>query len=216
MRFVLTREMLEAITFFICVFFGLSAGNAYAHIPYARPAALTPPAVIQNFDQALLQAMHSGKLGGFSARYRILSPVIHNSFATKRIAQLLVGPAWSRFSPPEQTKLGILFERYTIANYASQFRRFHGETFKIIGTQPYPPYQVVVAKLFESNGHSHTFTYLMEPIQRQWKIVNIFVDGVSNIALMRSQYLYIVRKSGPEGLLHYLQSMITHLEKHKH
>ncbi|MHB1544287.1 MAG: ABC transporter substrate-binding protein [Gammaproteobacteria bacterium] len=180
------------------------------------PHTPSPTAVIRNFDQALLHAMRSGKSGGFRARYQILSPVIQNSFATRKIAQLLVGPVWARFSLQEQRKLGTLFEHYTIANYASEFRRYHGEAFKVISAKRYPEYQVVVVKLLEPNGSSHTFTYLMEPIERQWKIVNIFVDGVSNIALLRSQYLFIVRKSGPEGLLRYLHNAIVKLEKPRH
>lgn len=198
-----------------CMLFLFSGHAACARASSPLRVTHNPASVIQDFDQALVHAMQIGKPGGFAARYEILSPVIQHSFASGRIAQLLVGPAWPHFSPSQQKRLGTLFEHYTIANYASEFRRYHGETFRVMGTRHDAGYEVVSARLLEPDGHSHTFTYLMAPDRGHWKIINIFVDGVSNVALLRSQYLYIIRKSGPVGLLRYIQKATQKLEKRK-
>lgn len=212
MRTIFIHRLKEMGVIVICMMLPASFGLAYAHSVTAQEAAPTPDQVIQGFDQALLQAMRTGPSGGFPARYRILAPIVHNAFASGRIAQLLVGPVWSHFSPSQQKQLSVLFEHYTVANYAMEFSQYHGETFRLTSTKRYPAYQVVITQLVEENGKTHTFAYLMEPIQGHWKIINIFVDGVSNIAMLRSQYLYIVRKAGPQGLLHYLQTEITKME----
>lgn len=208
-------KRLKTASMFGWALMAVLSGHACAGTKTNQILPSSPIPVIQGFDHALLRAMHNKQPGGFLTRYGILSPVIKKSFASGRIAQLLVGPDWKRFDTLEQKQLVILFEHYTIANYAHEFRRFHGETFKVIDTKRYPDYQVVVTKLSQPSGKDHTFMYLMEPIQNQWKVVNIFVDGVSNIALLRSQYLYIVRKNGPAGLLRYLHHEIIKLEDSK-
>ena len=64
-------------------------------------------------------------------RYRRLEPVIKQVFGLPLMTRLSVGPEWANFSPEQQKALIAAFSRFTIANYAHNFRDFSGQKFEV-------------------------------------------------------------------------------------
>jgi phospholipid transport system substrate-binding protein len=178
--------------------------------PKMRPAS--PSQVIHVFDQSLLKSMKAGAKAGFAGRYRILEPVIRRTIGWAAMLHLLTGHDWKELSPAERHRLRELFIRYTIANYAHEFNGYHGQRFHIVDHRHYPAYDLVMARFDERNRRHHTFVYLLQKAGAEWQIVNIFVDGVSNLSLLKSQFQFVLKKTGPKGLFDYLTRSISHLE----
>ncbi len=190
---------------------GLEAPVHGASLP-PGPQAASPTSVIHLFDQSLLASMQAGARAGFTGRYRLLEPVIRRTIAWSAMLHLLTGRDWEQFSPAQRLRLRQLFIHYTIANYAHEFSGYEGQRFEIIKHRHYPAYDLVIARFNEKNHRHHTFVYLLQKVRSTWRVVNIFVDGVSNISLLKSQFQFMVRKSGPEGLFDYLTRSIHRLE----
>ncbi len=156
--------------------------------------------------------MKAGSRAGFRARYHILESVIRRTINWGAMLHLLIGRDWGRFSPQQRHRLRQLFIHYTIANYAHEFSGYRGQQFHIVKHRHYPAYDLVIARFNEENQRHHTFVYLLQEVHSAWRVVNIFVDGVSNIALLKSQFQFIVKKNGPAGLLDYLTRSIRRFE----
>lgn len=177
-----------------------------------EPRAPSPTAVIRVLDQSLLASMRAGPGAGFAGRYHILEPVIRRTIAWKAMLRLLTGQDWTRISAAQRHELRHLFIHYTIANYAHEFNGYQGQSFHITKHRHYPAYDLVIARFNERDHRHHTFVYLLQKAHSAWRVVNIFVDGVSNLSLLKSQFQFVVKKSGVEGLFDYLTRSIRRFE----
>jgi phospholipid transport system substrate-binding protein len=172
-------------------------------------AAADDPAVIQvqSLDASLLKSMRAGRSESMADRYQKLKPVIERAFALALMTRLSVGPTWTTFPARQQHALVAAFSRYTIANYAHNFRSFDGQKFAIDGNPVRRgPEKVVRASLIRSNHSPASLLYLMEETNGTWRIVDVYYDGISQLALHRADFASAVG-SGEAGVL------IDHLNK---
>ena len=55
------------------------------------------------------------------------------------------------------------------------------------------------------------FEYVLGQVNNQWVIINIVVDGISDLALKKAQYTSVIEREGFESLLNKLnQKIIDH------
>jgi phospholipid transport system substrate-binding protein len=170
-------------------------------------AAPSDPAVapVQTLSDALLQAMHAGATSSITERYRQLEPVIEQVFALPLVTRLAVGPAWAGFTPEQQKDLIAAFTRYTVANYASNFHSFDGQKFEIDdNVLSRGAEKIVRTRITSPHDSPANLLYLMREVDGSWKIVDVYSDGVSSLALRRSDFASAIAKGGAPELLAYL------------
>ena len=90
-----------------------------------------PGAVVDGFYAALLSAMKQGGSLGFQGRYARLEPVIDKTFNLDFMGRLAIGPQWTTLTPEQKKRALETFHRFTVSNYASQFKSFGGESFEV-------------------------------------------------------------------------------------
>jgi phospholipid transport system substrate-binding protein len=181
------------------VFFMVVAESAYA-------AASDPAAVqVRTLTDALLKSMRAGPAESMTERYRNLEPVIEQTFALPLVTRLAVGPDWATFPPDQQKAVIAAFTRFTIANYAHNFRDFDGQKFeiddnvlsrggdKIVRTRIIPTHDIPVSLL-----------YRMHEVDGIWKIVDVYANGVSELALRRSDFAAALASGGAPVLIAHL------------
>jgi len=172
-------------------------------------AAVSDPAAaqVQILNEALLKSMHAGSTISMTERYKQLEPVIERVFAMPLVTRLAVGPEWAKFSADQQQALITAYTRFTVANYAHNFHDFDGQKFaiddnvlsrgddKVVRTQIIPSHDVPVSLL-----------YRMRQVDGGWKIIDVISDGVSQLALRRSDFAVALAAGGAPAL-------IAHLDK---
>jgi phospholipid transport system substrate-binding protein len=172
-------------------------------------AAVRDPAVapVQTLTDALLKSMHAGSTISMTERYKQLEPVIEQVFAMPLVTRLAVGPEWANFSLEQQKALITAYTRFTAANYAHNFHDFDGQKFeiddnvasrgedKVVRTRVLPAHDVPVSLL-----------YRMREVDGAWKVIDVISDGVSQLALRRSDFAVALAAGGAPAL-------ITHLNK---
>lgn len=170
----------------------------------------TPKATIQYLHGSLIQAMKHAKSLGYSGRYKKLVPVIRQTHDLTRIAQTTLGSEWGKLTQAQQSKFVDTFTHLTIATYAGRFDGYSGEKFKFVKTQKLSSEQSLVRSyLIKSDGSKVTFDYVLRNENGHWKIINIVVNGVSDLALKRAEYTDVLKKKGFQGLLKKLDSKIS-------
>jgi phospholipid transport system substrate-binding protein len=61
--------------------------------------------------------MRTGDQAAFDSRFRMLAPVVDQTFDLRAVLAASVGSNWAGVSPDQQGRLLDAFRRYTIASY---------------------------------------------------------------------------------------------------
>ena len=172
--------------------------------------ANTPEATITALDAVLIKSMQGGSRLGYSGRYRIVAPVVQTAFDYPQIASLTLGAHWKKLSPEQQKEFVGVLADYTAATYAARFDSYNGERFAIMRSETlHPGTEGVFSTFTEHNGKVHRFDYILQKQGDQWRIVNVFADGVSDLALKRAEYTETVQKKGFAALVAHLKAQIA-------
>ena len=180
-----------------------------------QPAAGDPAvAQVQMLNDALLKSMRAGSSQPMNERYRSLEPTIEQVFALPLVTRLAVGPDWSGFPADVQKAVIAAFTRFTIANYAHNFRDYDGQKFtiddevsmrgeeKIVRTHILPAHDVPVNLL-----------YRMREVNGAWKVIDVYSNGVSELAVRRTDFAAALAAGGPPVLIAHLNKASDGLMK---
>lgn len=175
-----------------------------------------PEQVISTLQEALVQAMQRGQEIGYAGRLELLTPVIERSHDIRAIIRSVLGTHWAGLSSQQQQTITQTFQKHSIATYADQFNQYDGERFKIIEQRPLPRERVLVrSQLIQSDNSPINFDYVLHQVDKHWRIINIVVDGVSDLALKRAEYNAILQKEGISALIDTLEQKIAEIEQNQ-
>lgn len=180
----------------------------------AEPAPGSAGAVVARLDAALIEAMKNARTLGYQGRYDALAPVVAATHDFESISKLAVGKHWKTLSDEQKTSLVKKMTEYSIATYAAQFDAYNDEEFVYQSEQPGKNERVTVRYVLKSSGEpNHQFDYNMAQVNGQWRIINIVVDGISDLALKKAQYEKIIEREGFDSLLGKLAEKIADYAK---
>jgi phospholipid transport system substrate-binding protein len=170
-------------------------------------AAVSDPAAaqVQTLTDALLKSMRAGAAESMAERYRNLEPVIEKTFDLPLVTRLAVGPTWSTFSADQQKAVIAAFTRFTVANYVHNFHDFDGQKFEIednVLTRGQD--KIVHTRIIPRNDTPATLLYRMHEVDGAWKIVDVYSNGVSELALRRSDFAAALAAGGAPVLIDHL------------
>jgi len=178
-------------------------------IPVAESAygAVSDPAAVQvqTLTDALLKSMRAGTTISMAERYKQLEPVIEQVFAMPLVTRLAVGPEWANFSPDQQKALIAAYTRFTVANYVHNFHDFDGQRFEIEdNVLSRGEDKVVRSRVIPAHDVPVSLLYRMHEVDGTWKVIDVISDGVSQLALRRSDFAAAIAAGGAPALLAHL------------
>ncbi|MDD4913774.1 MAG: ABC transporter substrate-binding protein [Methylococcales bacterium] len=158
--------------------------------------------VVEEFQNELLAVMKDGKALGFKGRYDKLDGAVRKSHDLPKIARIVVGKQWEELSADQQVRLEKAISQLSISAYAHNFKDFSGETFTFISEEETGRGGVVMHTNLHIPGEKDVkFDYMMKKKDDGWRIINIIADGVSDLALKRSEYTSVLSRDGFDALI---------------
>lgn len=172
--------------------------------------AVAPPRqAVERLNAALIEVMKDAKRLGYQGRYNKLAPVVKEAFQFETIAQTALGRHWQQLTPNQRQAFVAKLTELSIATYASQFNAYDGQTFRYESTEDTKPERALVRyTMVVPKGEPVKFEYVVNRSGAKWQIVNIVVDGISDLALKKAQYTSIVDREGFDSLLAKLSQKI--------
>ncbi|MGH8751514.1 MAG: ABC transporter substrate-binding protein, partial [Burkholderiales bacterium] len=202
---------LTAITLFLTA--GLLLVNL-ATPAYAAAAPDNATAVIERFQATLISVMADAQKLGYEGRYKKLAPAIEESHDLAGIAQFAAGRYWEKLSDAQKKSYVDTFGKLSMATYAYRFDGYSGESFKALSEEATGNRDALVHTLLSTpNGEKIRFDYVLRRKDGNWRIINIIVDGVSDLAIKRSEYGNILRDQGGDVLITKMQGQIAQYSK---
>jgi phospholipid transport system substrate-binding protein len=176
---------------------------------FGRAEQPAPADIIKKFNATLIDSMKRAKELGYSGRYQLLEPVIKDSFALSYMATISVGKYQKALNEKEKNLLLDTYTEWTIATYAGRFDDYSGEKFELISaSKPDQDTVTVISRLIDSDNEERDFYYRLRKIEGKWRIVDIQISGVSQLALTRSQFVDVINSKGFSALISILKEKI--------
>lgn len=197
----------KSMKFFAACLLGLTAiGSAVA--------GETAKQVVDKFQAELIDVMKNGKKLGYSGRYEKLNGAVSSSHDLAKIARIVVGKEWEKLNADQQQKLTDVFSRLSVASYAHNFKDYAGESFAVDSEEQTARGGVVVhSHLSIPDEKDVKFDYMLKEKGDSWRIINIIANGVSDLALKRSEYTTILQREGFDALIAKINEKIDNYSK---
>lgn len=158
--------------------------------------------VVEEFQTQLIAVMKQGKALGFKGRYEKLDVLVKKSHDLPKIARIVVGKQWEELTAEQQARLESVFSKLSVSAYAHNFKDYTGESFTFVSEEETGRGGVVIHTNLTIPGEKDVkFDYMMKKKDDGWQIINIIADGVSDLALKRSEYTNVLSKDGFDGLI---------------
>lgn len=158
--------------------------------------------IVEKFQSDLIAVMKEGKQLGYAGRYEKLKEAVINSHDLSKIARIVVGKEGEKLSEEQQQKLDEVFSKLSIASYAHNFKDYSGEAFVFDSEEQTTRGGVVIhSHLVIPDDKPVKFDYMLKEKGNSWRIINIIANGVSDLALKRSEYTTILQREGFDALI---------------
>ncbi|MGX2041260.1 HpnM family protein [Methylocaldum sp. MU1018] len=183
---------------------------ALAPLSVAADAGADAKKTVDLLNTTLIQVMKDAKQLGYQGRYKKLEPVVKAVFEFEAVSQIALGNHWKKLEKQQKTAFVEKLTDLSIATYAAQFNGYSGEEFKYDSAQDMKSDRVLLRYFLTAPGEKPIkFEYVVNQFNGQWHIINIVVDGISDLALKKAQYTSVIDREGFDSLLNKLSQKIA-------
>jgi phospholipid transport system substrate-binding protein len=170
--------------------------------------------VIRKFNDTLLESMKKGEALSYSERFKLLEPVVKDTFSFYYMAVKSTGNYWKSFSKEQKWLIIQKYTEWTTATYAGRFNEYDNEKFEVVSEEKNRSTVSVKSNIIKEDGEKVEFVYRLRKFDDKWKVIDILLQGnVSQLALTRSQFIGILDSDSYEGLLAMFQKKIDEFAK---
>jgi phospholipid transport system substrate-binding protein len=192
---------------------------AFAAMLTAAAPAQPPGQIVQHLQHEIRvidERFGTGpdRVTNFDRRMAATARLIEDTHDLGYMARLTLNNDWSALDDEQRAKFLAAFSELSITSYVARFRDLSGVRFRHVSERRMPRERVEVqTELIEVNGSIVTLNYVLHKTANGWLIINILADGVSELALKRSQYRNIMAEQDFEALLRYIDQQRTNLRQ---
>ncbi|TDI60480.1 MAG: hypothetical protein E2O92_05380 [Alphaproteobacteria bacterium] len=161
-------------------------------------------AVIDGFHNSLIDILKRSDELGMQGRTDELYPILQKHMNVLALGIGAVGKRnWNSWETEQQDLFIDVFTRFMASTYASRFKEFNNQEFRIVGDRAGPRSSVIIMTEVHSKlPDVVNIHYLMINRNDAWAIADIFLDGaISEVAMRRSDFSGILRTEGFDALI---------------
>jgi len=178
------------------------AGDDAASVLQAGEA---PVQTVAAFQSALVEA---AAMAPCSARVSHLSAAVDALFDMPGIAQRVLRRHWAGLEPEARRAFVQRLHTQVALGYAANFKA-HDPQFDEVQLQRQQGQRAQVqSALLRADKPPVPFSYLLASREGAWRIVNVVVEGVSELSLRSAQYGDLIDRDGFDALLDRMNGQI--------
>lgn len=143
---------------------------------------------VSHLQKSLIELMKNGDLD-YQQRFEQIAPIVDATLDIATISRLALGRHWRVFDDMQKSEFLQKFRELSVSTYAHRFSAYNDEKFEILEQEPPNRGRVIVrSELQLQDKPPIEFEYHLAESENDWRIVNIVVQGVSDLALKRGEY----------------------------
>lgn len=170
-----------------------------------------PGAFIERLASQAINVLSSSK-GSLCERESKFRDLLRDDFAMEQIGQFVAGGYWRRMSAAQRDTYLKLFSEWVLKTYSVRLGGYSGEQFKVIKSTPAGERDVIVyTRIKKSGGDGFNANWRVRQDGDRYKIIDIYVEGVSMVITQRSEFDSIFKRHGVDGMIGILRDKVTKL-----
>jgi phospholipid transport system substrate-binding protein len=170
-----------------------------------------PGVFIEQLASQAIKVLSSPE-GSLKEREDKFRTLLRDDFAMNDIGRFVVGPYWRRMNPEQRNEYLKLFSEWILKTYSIRLGGYSGEQFQVLNTTPAGQRDVLVkTRINKTGGNSFNASWRVRKIDGGYKIIDIYVEGVSMAITQRSEFESILQRQGIDGLLSMLKDKVQKL-----
>jgi len=135
-----------------------------------------------------------------------LTAIAERRFDLKLMSGLILGRNRTKLTPAQREEFLEEFKRHLTVTYGDSLEKYSDEQVEIVQTRREPSGDVTVkTKIVGGNANGVAVDYRMRAKDGPWRVIDVFIEGVSVVQNFRSQVQEIVSSEGPERLISILR-----------
>ena len=163
----------------------------------AEVTLASPEQVVESFHKALISAMQEAT---DETRRAIVDEAINSHFQVHTIARISLGRNWRTLQSDKQSDYMTLMEELIRTTYASRFDKFDNQTFTVTSSSPIASNRARVKSILNTKSEVVNLDYQLQFSEESWRIYDIVANGVSDLALKRSNYAALYADGGLDSV----------------
>jgi phospholipid transport system substrate-binding protein len=139
-----------------------------------------------------------------SERQRRFRTILTDTFDLPTIGQFVLGRYWRTSTEAQRSEYLKLFEEFVVQAYSNRFKELGGKKFAVGLTQPVNEEDTLVqTEIAEDKGPPIRVNWRVRSMGKEYKVVDVQVEGVSMSITQRDEFAAVIRTSGGkvEGLI---------------
>ena len=170
-----------------------------------------PGAFIEQLASQAIKVLSSPN-GSLRDRENKFRDLLRDDFAMEQIGQFVAGSHWRRMSPAQRDSYQKLFSEWVLKTYSVRLGGYSGEQFQVIKSAPAGDKDVIVyTRIKKSGGDGFNANWRVRQTGDRYKIIDIYVEGVSMVITQRSEFDSLFKRHGVDGMIAILRDKITKL-----
>lgn len=189
--------------------FTLALGHTAA--AESQAAGGNPGIFIEQLASQAIKVLSSPN-GSIQEREQKFRDMLRDDFALEQIGQFVVGIYWRRMSPEQRETYMKLFGEWVLKTYSVRLGGYSGEQFQVLNTTPTGQRDVLVkTRITKGSADGFNATWRVRKDGDRYKIIDIYVEGVSMAITQRSEFESILKRHGIDGLIGMLREKLETL-----
>ena len=191
----------------IAVLFVSAAGLSDA----ATARSPNPVNFIQNLADQAIRVL-SSRDGTLQEREDKFRTILRDDFAMERIGRFVVGAYWRKMNADQKKTYQKLFSEWVLKTYSTRLGGYSGEQFTVLRTAPASKRDTIVyTRIEKPGGGGFNCNWRVRKVGDRYKIIDIYVEGVSMAITQRSEFDSVLRKRGIDGLIGLIRDRLIKL-----
>jgi phospholipid transport system substrate-binding protein len=187
----------------------LIAGLVIALNAHAQEAA--PDVLIKSVTQEVLDVVRNDKdiqAGNSKKAMELIDAKVLPYFDFTHMPRLALGREWRQASPAQQQALTEEFKSLLVRTYSKALTEYRNQSidYKPLMMQAGATDAKVRTEIKQAGGKPIQLDYYLERQDKEWKVYDIEVGGISLIANYRNSFAAEISKGGIDGLIQSLQA----------
>ena len=170
-----------------------------------------PSAFIEQLASQAIKVLSSPN-GSLRDRENKFRDILRDDFAMEQIGRFVAGSYWRQMSPAQRETYQKLFSEWVLKTYSVRLGGYSGERFKVIKATPAGDKDVIVhTRINKQSGNGFNANWRVRQTGDRYKIIDIYVEGVSMAITQRSEFDSLFRRHGVDGMLAILRDKVSKL-----
>lgn len=188
---------------------GMVAALAFA--AGASAQEVTPDAMVKSVTEDVLDIVRKDKdiqSGNTKKAVELVQAKVLPHFNFPHMTQLAVGRDWRQATAAQQQTLTEEFRALLVRTYSAALTGYKNQTiaYKPFKMQPGDADVRVRTEVRQAGSQPIQIDYDVEKLEKDWKVYDISVAGVSLITNYRGEFSNEIRQNGIDGLVKSLQA----------